>query len=31
MECICSDCNIEIDNDYDDPEDELMVHYIKFH
>ena len=31
IEFICRDCNIEIDNDDDDPEDELMVHSNKFH
>ena len=31
MEFICRDCNIEIYNDDDDPEDELMDHYNKFH
>ena len=31
IEFTCRDCNIEIDNDDDDPEDELMVHYNKFH
>ena len=31
FEFIYRDCNIEIDNDDDDHEDELMVHYKKFH
>ena len=30
MAFICRDCNIETDNDDDNPESELMFHY-KFH
>ena len=31
MEFICRDCNIEIYNDDDDPKEELMDPYNKFH
>ena len=31
MTLICRECNIEIDNDDDNPQHELTNHYDKFH